>query len=161
MSSIEALGQFFDKAKAFCIQVAQERDDERARNADLEQLLKSVEDERDRERRDRLKLVQEYSDLEDRARRLERDNAVMHSRNETIIDLIKGDGERIADSSHIIPQHLMSPRPAADDDLTKDFEEIGRQLREKPLHPALADERPPMMQSVVDEIAASSEAEPR
>jgi hypothetical protein len=138
--SIEALEAFFDKAKAFCVKVAQERDEERAKNTDLEALLKVTEEERDRERRDRLKVVEDYSQLEDRARRLERDNAVMHSRSEDILRIIKADGERIADSSDLKPDQILHPRPVADDQLEKDFEKIGKQLSESRLpHPALGD----------------------
>lgn len=161
MSNIDTRVEFFDKAKALCVQVAEQRDEAWARNTDLEALLKSVEDERDREHRDRLKLVDEFKELEDRARRLERDNAVLHSRGEQIISILESDGERIADSSHITPEQILKPRTAADDQLQKDFEEIGRRLQEARLpHPALGD-RPEMMQSVVDDIANSTEAEPR
>lgn len=53
--------------------------------------------------------------------------------------------------------------PEVEDQLDKDFEELGRVIQEqRGLHPALKDEpRPPMMQSVVDDIANSSEAQPQ
>lgn len=156
--SIDAVSAFFDKAKAFCVKVAQERDEALARNTDLESLLKSTEEERDRERRDRLKLLEEYQVLEDRARKLERDNAVLHSRGDQIVAIWKSDGDRIAESSDLRPEQLISPRPAKDDELEREFREIGERLRSQ--HPALND-RPPMMQPVVEDIASSPLAEPR
>lgn len=128
MSNIAALEEFFDKAKDFTVRAAQERDEERARNADLEALLRATEEERDRERRDRLALTKEYSDLEERARRLERDNAVLHSRGDQIVAIWKSDGERIIGNSDLRPEQILHPRTAADDQLEQDFAEIGQRL---------------------------------
>lgn len=60
-----------------------------------------------------------------------------------------------------IPNKRLAPE--VEEQLDKDFEEIGRVLQQRrALHPALNDEpRPSMMQSVVDDIANSSEAQPQ
>lgn len=129
MSSADTVAQIFDQAKNYTLNLADELSDALARNESLEGLLKRAEEERDREQRDRLHLLKQYEELELRARKLERDNAVMHSRGDLIVDIWKGDGERIAESSDLRPEQILQPRSMPDDQLEREFAEIGKKLQ--------------------------------
>lgn len=163
MSSADTVAEIFDHAKHYTINLANELTIALDRNADLEQLLAIAEEERDRWRRDYHKVVQDFNASEERARKLERDNAVMHSRGDLIVDIWKGDGERIAESSDLRPEQITKPRPMGDDQLEQDFADIGRRLQaQRVSHPALNDPpRPPMMEKVIEDISSSSQAEPQ
>ena len=54
-------------------------------------------------------------ELEEANRSLERANAVLHSRNDLIISIIKNDGELVAGTSDLAPEQIQHPRPMRDD----------------------------------------------
>ncbi len=131
MTPADKIAETFDQAKDYTLRLAEEVANERALNGTLEARIRVLEEERDRERRDRLKLIEEFDALESRARQLERDNAVLHSQGEQIVAIWKSGGERIAVSSHLTPEQILHPKPAVDDDLTKEFAAIGKKLSEQ------------------------------
>lgn len=166
MSSAEDIANIFDKAKMITIETADLLTAERARNADLEALLRATEEERDRERRDRLVLTKEYSALEERARKLERDNAVLHSQGEQIVAIWKSGGERIAESSDLRPEQIQHPRIAADDELENEFRKIGEELQKKRGYVEKLTEQDGISHTadrsgLAEAATQSSEAEPR
>lgn len=124
----DKIADTFDQARDYTLRLAEELANERALNDNMEQRIATIEAERDRERRDRLKLLEDYKELEERARRLERDNAVMHSRAEQIASIIKADGERLVSNSHLTPDQIFKPRPAAE--FKPDFEKLQQQISE-------------------------------
>lgn len=124
----EKIADTFDQARDYTLRLAEELANERALNDNLEQRIATIEAERDRERRDRLKLLEEFKEMENRARMLERDNAVMHSRAEQIASIIKADGERIASNSHLTPEQIFKPRPAAE--FQPDFNKLQEAISE-------------------------------
>lgn len=123
MSSAETVANIFDKAKEFTIDLAAQLRQVRADNTQLNELLSSHEVTIDSLRRSQELDGKMIADLQERNRKLERLNAVLFSRGDLIIDIIKRDGGDLFANSEVHPENIINPR-RAEDDMTEPFKRL-------------------------------------
>lgn len=176
MSSIEKIDTMFDAGKAAFRRVSEENNQLRAQ-IETERMATVRAEERCRQKDnviESMKMLAQadarrITELEEQRDKLIRTNAILMTTHDTVAQMLKSDGAKVADSSNMRPEQLMKPRRVADDEQDP---EIVSELENKlaALLPAVKEsrgyveqlekqDRPPMLQSVVDDIAKSPEAE--
>ncbi len=123
MSSAEAVAEIFEKAKFVTLDMAAQVEQLKTANDRLNEVLSSHEVTIDSLRRTAELDAKMIEDLQERNRKLERLNAVLFSRGDLIIDIIKRDGGDLFANSEVHPENIINPR-RAEDDMTEPFKRL-------------------------------------